>query len=98
MAKRVKARRHVLKIYQSPGAIAMAKRPRAVTLLPKHPVLPEESKDEEEPTQDSSVDREEDDNAGNAEGDDDLEEDEESNIRVCNYVSCVFFPCKNIVK
>jgi len=81
MAKRVKARRHVLKIYQSPGAIAMAKRPRAVTLLPKHPVLPEEFKDEEEPTQNSGVDCEEDDDADKAKGDDNSEEDEESKDR-----------------
>ena len=66
------------KIYQSPGAIAMAKGLGAVTQSPKCPVLPEESEDKEEPAQDSSVDCEEDDDADNAEGDDDSKEDEES--------------------
>jgi len=56
----------------------MVKGLRAVTQWPKRLVLPEESKDKEEPAQDSSVDCEEDDNADNAEGDNDLEEDEES--------------------
>jgi len=49
--------------------------------LPKHLILPEESKDEEEPAQDSSVNCEEDDNADNAEVNDDLEEDEEREDR-----------------
>jgi len=56
----------------------MAKGSRAVMLSPKHPVLPEESKDKEEPTQSSGVNHEEDDDTGNAKGDNDSEEDEES--------------------
>jgi len=79
MAKRVIARRRVSKIYQSLGAIAMAKGPRAVTQSPKYLVQPEKSDDEEEePTQNSSVAHEEDDDSDDAEGDDELEEDEES--------------------
>jgi len=62
----VKAKRCVSKIYQSLGAVAMANRPRSV--MPKHLVPPEESKDKEEPAQDSSVDCEEDDDTGNAGG------------------------------
>jgi len=45
--------------------------------MPKCPVLPEESKDKEDPVQDSSVDHEEDD-TGNVGGNNDLEEDIES--------------------
>ncbi len=62
----------------------MAKGPRAVSQSPrspKRPVQPEESDDKEEPTQNSSVDREEDDNAEDAEGTNELEEDEESKDR-----------------
>jgi len=81
MAKRVIAKRRVSKIYRSPGALAMARGPRAVTQSPKCPIPPEESDDKEESTQNSGVDREEDDNAGDAKGDDDSEEDEESEDR-----------------
>ena len=59
----------------------MAKGPRGLSQSPwslKHPVQPEESDDEEEPTQNSGVAREEDDNAEDAEGINELEEDEES--------------------
>jgi len=45
----VKGKRHVSKIYQSPGTAVMTRGPRAV--MPKCPVQLEESKEEEEPTQ-----------------------------------------------
>jgi len=56
----------------------MARGLRAVTLMPKHQVPPEESKNEEEPAQNSGAKCEEDDGTNNAEGHDDSEEDEES--------------------
>jgi len=56
-----KGKRRVSKIYQSLGATVVARGLRAVTLMPKHQVLLEESEDEEEPAQNSGVGREEDD-------------------------------------
>jgi len=59
----------------------MAKGLRAVSQSPqspKHPVQPEESDNKEEPTQNSGVTCEEDDDAKDAEGFDELEEDAES--------------------
>jgi len=54
----------------------VARGPRAV--MPKNSLQLEESKDEEEPAQDSSVNCEEDDDTGNAESTNKLEEDDVS--------------------